>query len=380
MQRSWRGYWRLALNSGTVAPPGRGAGGSFYYPVASGSFDRVDVDPGVRLLNGPWAKALLAYAGSLVRGGGELSVPLYGRGAEAKGQLTRETLETHLGRAVDVSAAPGIRGATARARVVMEGPLPEPGSILSWYLAHALEVLAVQAAASEKEDLAGVLASLPKQLEPGTDDPGVPPEVESFVKQQGYYVGGIAYKAPSLAHIVRTFLPEREGLTVTDIGGGYGLLATELLIDPDVPVSSGTVVDHSAVNAALADLLARWLRDRGREPFAFIHSDVEAQGEIPPADVMVSVGTLLYVPRAELDGVLGRMWDALRPGGVLVVHENIKAPSYVRDYDLMFEPEELDSYLRRFGGARYFASSATVELAPSRVGRSSVFRVVAKPN
>ncbi len=374
LRRPWGESWSLVLNSGAVASPGTGGFGSFYYPVAPASFDRVDIDPAVRLLRGPWTSAFLSYATSLVRPGGKVSIPVYGRGADAKGQLSRESVEMHLGHKAEVEAVSVVGGVEARVVAKFDDPLPGPHSTLGWYLSNARDVLL----ASDAGPSGPAIELMPPRLVPGGSLTGVNSAVESLVAQQAYYVGGIAYKGPLLAHIVRTFIPDGVGLALTDIGGGYGLLAAELLVDRDSAVTSVAVVDQSDANRALAQLLQSWLRDCSHDAFTFINSDVEAEFELPEADVVVAIGSLLYVPRESLGGVLDRMWEAVRPGGVLVVHENIKHPSYVRDFDVMFEPHELDGFLKRFGTVRYFASSATVEMQHDRVGRATVFRVVAK--
>ena len=66
----------------------------------------------------------------------------------------------------------------------------------------------------------------------------------------------------------------------------------------------------------------------------------------------------------------------LRPGGVLVVHENIKSRSYTRDYDLMFTVDELEGLLRPLAPIDYFLPTATVQIDGEAAGTKSVFRVL----
>jgi hypothetical protein len=82
--------------------------------------------------------------------------------------------------------------------------------------------------------------------------------------------------------------------------------------------------------------------------------------------------------RADARRSVERAWEALNPGGILIIQENIKHPSYKRDYELMFEPEELDKLLQGFGEIGYYMSTATKAVQAALVERKTVYRIVHK--
>ena len=327
----------LALNGGLPRFPTRGAAGTLWWPLRPGSIDHLTIDSAVRVFPGPWSDALAAYAGQLLADGGRLELP---PALQAQG----------------------------------DGRL----SVLHWYLEHAPEILRLAAESGDEHDRDAVarLTERPgpdDRLKLTSDDQG---RVNSLLGSHGYLVGGLAYKAPLLAHIVETLCRTSRPLSHLDIGGAYGLLATELRRHSALPIAESTVIDLNPGYRALADFLIRTYDWRGERPLRF---EVGAAQDTPATecDLATVIGTLLYVPRDEVTATLDRLWGLVRSGGLLVVHENIRASSYA-DEKIMFEPEELDDYLGRYGEVRYFSSTTPRELTREKVGRTTVFRAVVK--
>ena len=162
------------------------------------------------------------------------------------------------------------------------------------------------------------------------------------------------------------------------MGAGYGLLPAELLLDPELGVEHATATDISTLNESLAAALRAGLGASGPR-FAFALSPAQDFTFGAGVDVVSYVGSLLYVPREHLATCLDRAWGALRPGGILVIHENIRDPKYVRDFKYMFEVDELDAALSRLGPVRRFASTREQELSKADAASKTVFRVVQRP-
>ena len=51
----------------------------------------------------------------------------------------------------------------------------------------------------------------------------------------------------------------------------------------------------------------------------------------------------------------------------LIIHENIKAPSFKKDFDIMFEAGELNELLSPYGEMRCFVSNACSAIAVDKV-------------
>lgn len=138
----------------------------------------------------------------------------------------------------------------------------------------------------------------------------------------------------------------RGPLRVIDIGGSYGFLACEL-------ASAG----HHVIN--LEELQYRihqvlpWLIEttgvQGRvEGMAERMENLE--GEAESVDIVSFMGSLLYIDRADVEGVLATAARLLKPGGLIVLRENLLLPqnddpSIHRQE--RFTAPELHAYLQR---------------------------------
>lgn len=259
---------------------------------------------------------------------------------------------------------------------------PKPAaSVLSWYLQHCDEILKAQirqlSFAEAEQDTA--LASL-EDARTGDADTGrdIPAAISTALRSQAYYVGGLSYKAAGLRHIHQAVAAGRPWRHLVDIGGGYGLLGAELLLDANVGVERTTTVDIWALNQVFHAILVKTLDKPEGKTMDFVLSagqDYEFPSVISACSF---VGSLLYVPQHLRAATIARAFSALEPGGVLIVHENIKTPSYTTDYDLMFEANELDALLSTHGPIRYFSSTALQELKTGAVANKTVFRVLQK--
>ena len=93
-------------------------------------------------------------------------------------------------------------------------------------------------------------------------------------------------------------------------------------------------------------------------------------------DVVSMLTTLCYVPKESQAKLLRRCWDSLRPGGALIILENLKSKTYTRDFDLMFEENELEVMLNDLGGqARYFHALTGLEMSAAQSASKTCYRV-----
>jgi SAM-dependent methyltransferase len=202
--------------------------------------------------------------------------------------------------------------------------------------------------------------------------------LEQVVGSQSYSISGVAYKGALLSHIIKEHFRSGQTLKYLDQGGGYGLLTVELLLNKGLNIAKGVTCDINPKNEALAFQLFTEFRQQLEKRFFF--ETVAAQdfeyGE--SFDVISYVGSLLYVPKDKTQNVLKKAWNALNPGGVLIIHENIKQTSYVRDYEVMFTVEELDELLSQFGEVKRYLSTAASQIRKEAAASKSVFRVVQK--
>lgn len=366
------------LEYGTGGRPGQtpASAASLYLPADGARCKRLAIGASMRLFRGAWAEAFLAAAAMRVAPGGRLILSVYdGR----SGEWSKDDAATFFGREPERKSPFWHRRQLVEFVCGAAPPAASP-SILAWYLQHGLDIVAADALSAETGDAGKAAASdaVRRLREERSAVDTLPASVATAMTRQAYYVGGISYKAAGLRFIHATVSRGRPWRHYVDVGGGYGLLGAELLLDRGVGVERATTVDISPLNRTFAGIMARTLSLPAGKTTEFVESGGEAYGYPPGISALSFVGSLLYVAKPLRAETLGRAFAALEPGGVLIVHENIKAPSYKTDYELMFEPAELDALLATHGTIRYFSSTALQELKPAGVAAKTVFRAVVK--
>ncbi|UCD74890.1 MAG: class I SAM-dependent methyltransferase [Phycisphaerales bacterium] len=366
-------------------PLSAGDAGSAYCALPQECFGRVIVGTTCRLFRNPWSQAMLSHLYAAVRPGGSLVVPFVSEAeAQRKGYWSRTALEQFFGHG---GREPGDQGVLVLTR---EGAPPVVDSTLRWHFGHRGSLPAAHAELRSRAggiELAGVRALLGPMLlseEPIAIDELTLADVleseglESVLAVEDYLIGGVGYKSALLNHIARRYLPPDRPLRFLDQGGGAGFLAAELALQPDLTVQRSVCVDASLAMALTARRMHDGLRRALADRFAFSLTRAGNFTYADQYDLISFISALMYMPRDEARDAASRAFEALRPGGVLIVHENIKSPSYKRDYDLMFTVEELEALLSPFGTPEYYLSTATIEIPREQVGQRSVFRVIQK--
>jgi len=196
--------------------------------------------------------------------------------------------------------------------------------------------------------------------------------------RQSYYFGGIQYKSAVLSKIINELIPHVKKASHLDHGGGYGLLGTELLLDESSSVDQSVCCECDAQNVLVSRKMYHYFLPELEKRFFMAACPIQDFIYEQNYDVITYIGSLLYVPRDRTTEVLQNAWRSLNPGGLLVIHENIKNPSFKRDFDYMFTVEELEQYLEPFGKIKHYLSTAAVEVANDNVANKTVFRVLQK--
>ncbi|MHC4607956.1 MAG: class I SAM-dependent methyltransferase, partial [Planctomycetota bacterium] len=128
-----------------------------------------------------------------------------------------------------------------------------------------------------------------------------------------------------------------------DMGGGYGFMACEL-------AAKGHAMEMADHSAAQVEDIGRWLvRKCGLEDRMRLRVEkIENIGTLPgPYDFISFAGCLLSIDRKEVPQVLQSAMRLLRPGGILILHENPReagVPGSLQ-YEERFRADELHAYL-----------------------------------
>ena len=342
----------------------------------AGAFEAVAVSPGIRQLRSAWSSAFLDAINHSLAPGGTLVVALQ-RGGDAKGLWTAAWVESAIG---------GRSKALGNETIALgRGRGNDQPSVLRWFLEDAgrLMIDTLQSRLGTSDRIERVVAAsangprvVPQRWDPATFDGFRVDAVDAVgaVHAFNYAVGGVGYKAPLIRHIIAQHMPGRRDLALLDVGGGTGVVAAELLLS-EPAIAEATSCDPYLPHLALSQRLVCRFAPELAGRFRIAHATAEAMTYDRSYDVITFLGSLLYVPRASTTATLDAAWNALRPGGMLIVHENIRNERYERDRGHMFTAEELDGYLAPYGPSTYWLSTATARVAAADVRDRSVFRV-----
>jgi hypothetical protein len=216
----------------------------------------------------------------------------------------------------------------------------------------------------------------PYSLPPTLDSEALS-SLQSHHHTMSYALTGANYKSAVMGHIIEQHFPDGRPLRIVDHGGGIGQFVIELLLGNqrvEKAVNCDVSAEHLMLSARIFEFFRKQLRGR-----YFMQLQPSEEFDYDESyDVVSFMGSMLYLPRAGLDGTLDRLWNALNAGGLMVIHENIKHESFERDYDIMFTADELDKRLEQFGKIIYYASTSRKRFAPEQVGNKCVFRVIQK--
>lgn len=322
----------------------------------------------VRAYQDAYGASLLVHAWNALAPAGLLAVP-FGSGDAADGECTWTLpwLTERLG-------AP-LRTDRRRRIAVFRRDTPRhaPASVLGFAMAQGFVLAWCM--------LAGAAASRPADALPAED--GVPGAgthgVAAMLSAIAYSVTGAGYKAAGLRRFIRSYLPDRDAVDVVDLGGGGGFVGVELLLS-EPRVRSVVNCDPAAASRIQSAHLMAWFQPRIEGRYRLVPIAAEAYRFDEPSDVVCAFASLLYVARNELGELLARAWESLRPGGILVVHENIRRRCFAGKeyYPRMFTAEELDRYLGVLGEVRRYRSSDFAPIDAADAGEATVFRVVQK--
>lgn len=386
---------------------------SLYYRNPPNVFETIAVSRNLRLFDNNWSKALLRELNESLRPDGRLIVACgQNRSVAREKVMTLRHLEALFGN-------PAERVGDGFAVFRKASSIPPIASILPWYFQrgaqlidddvfnHGLSVGSLKVSdlctlapsflvpngdggepqgnavdgegtnpASRNASFPALSDALHKQDAALEEQPLA--RLAHSVKRQNYYVSGINLKSAVLWQIFDSLLPGRSDLRVVDIGGGYGLLSWELMLSAPERIEKVVNVDISAFNLLLSCLLYCDLRGLAKSNYQFCLSSAEEFGFSEDYDAVLFMGSLLYVKKNRLHDTLVRAYEALRPGGLVIVYENIKTDPSHKDSGYMFTVKDLDSALGQFGIIARFEATTAAPVSEQNADDRPVFRVVQK--
>ncbi|TWO72103.1 hypothetical protein FN976_05140 [Caenimonas sedimenti] len=352
--------------------------------LPAGGLEGAMLVPPVRQFRDAYSRALLGRVHDAIRPGGAMVVPFHAPAiAKRTGFWDLAWLRDVLGketRVTDDGLAVFTRGPAA---------LPAPVSVLSAFFENAPR-LAQSHLARLQSGAAVDPAAYPELVAAAAGPaaglraaeaavPDLAQGLEQFYAYITYSVTGTSYKAEAVRRFIDMYLPGKSGLRAIDIGGGIGFVDMEVLLTCPA-VAHVLNCEPVAGNLPLTSLLFGHYRERLAGRYNVTVATAQDFAFAEPVHVIYDFASLLYVPREQLPATLDRMWNALLPGGLLLVHENIRRPLFESKsyYASVFEADELEGYLRPYGEIAYFRSSDLQPMKKQDTKDLTVFRVLQK--
>jgi hypothetical protein len=190
--------------------------------------------------------------------------------------------------------------------------------------------------------------------------------------QQGewpYFLASTGTRTAAVIHVLREHL-KRPLFTLVDHGTCFGLM-------PWLIAAEG----FGLRRAVLIDPLSRYEKPMRRLWAPFVELGLQLDWEETcsetyeygaPADAILFSHTLFRIPRDERQAVLNRAWDALSPGGILIVNETVTniAPSIPQSPDVP-ELDTLVAYLSWASEPKLYRIESGWRVAEPAVGRTA---------
>ncbi len=362
-------------------------------------FDLVYIDRKIKLFDNPYGINFINLVSQLVAENCILVLPIWD--SPKSGGISIDRLTKVLGTKGKSFKKTGLIAFTGDFQNISESP-----SVLSWYSEQGAQLVIEEIYFRGNNDYLSKLLDDPVVAEflimgelvtgefrgsrsgqEGNEACGFGPKnseglycnIDDIIISHSYLISGLSYKAALIRHIIDELMPNAMALRYADIGGGFGALAAELLLSyGDQKFEKVITRDIATQNILLARSLFCGLYQPLKGRFKFSLGPAETFPFEQGFNVISFIGSLLYVDKKRLVSMLDAVWQSLSPGGIIIVHENIKNPSYARDFDVMFESSELDNLLGQYGNIRYFHSSVFSELSQESIGEKTVFRVLQK--
>lgn len=399
------------------------AGDSYnlFFPLQRAAYETVFVHASVELYETTVSLDFLARAMNAVSPVGRLYLdPGLMTDTAGQGRLTTGMVRQHLGEPDEVTGGFwSYRGKKA--------PVAEDRSILGWYYnqrgviveTNVTGGLVVGKSAEIANALLGdlvypgdIINTSPKRLPRKTivdivdkvragtltaDKPAIVPEMERIAygwdweshgqkfrqyqeSWENYLIPGNIYKAATIASLMRRLFPGRRDLSFLEHGGNSGLLTAQLLLDLQDVLTLGVCCEIDIVPLLNAMNIHRYYAARLSGRMYVRNASADSLDYDRKFSVIAFVHMLLYVRRDMIPEILRRAWNALEPGGILIVFENTSPPTTLTgvDSDIIFFRDELEELLIPFGDIE-FALPGTGERAEQSTGLTMpLFRFIRK--
>lgn len=321
--------------------------GNFLYPATPNSLDRIYIGISLPLFANNWGAAFLIQLLKTLKPNGAVILPVYSEGQAAeKGYWSRSSLENIF---LSRSRWKGISNISAENDGVMSLRVgrkwPERiASTAEWFYQERTNLLFDQLISREQSD--GVVTRF---------DPKAMLIASCASSWSNFALSAI------VEHIIRDCMGQRQHLSVCDTTADNGQLAMELLLSPYINIAKAISHDPVSSHQRETENLASYFLPETNGRFRSVCSNIEQITFEDRYDVISFTGSLADMSTTLQVAVFERAWNALNPGGVMIVLER-PFKEIADGSAIASKGAGLDEILGRFGAIRYYSRYVASEL------------------
>lgn len=336
---------------------------NFFFPCLPNLLDRIYIGTSVPLFANNWGASFLLQLLKILKPGGAIILPVYPEiQAQEKGYWSRSFLEnTFLSRKrwTGFSNVIAENDGVMSLQVGRKWPASIPSTI-EWFYQERSN-LALQGLLESEDDNCNTI----KRFYPGL--------VENVWKNYTY--------SAVIEKILSDNFAPKTPVSFHNISNDYGLLLTELLLSTHINIINGITTDVCEKAKSLRHNFKNYFSPHTGEHHKIESSLIEDISFHQQSDIISIINVLSDLDEPGREAILRLAWQHLRPGGLLIVHEDSK----VYLYDVLGEFGELQAYssivaskIQRNVNISHYSSIQESKLLEEKHDQGNVFLAVKK--
>jgi hypothetical protein len=309
---------------------------NFFFPSQPNFFDRIYIGISVPLFANNWGASFLLQLLKVLKPNGAIILPVYPEGqAQEKGYWSRSFLENIFlsrQRWTGFSNVRAENDGVMSLQVGRKWPDPIPSTI-EWFY-------------QQRSNIA-----LERIVEAGSSDVLQTTYIGSLKKVWRNYTHSAV-----IERIILDAFGAKSPLTVHSISDDYGLLMTDLLLSPYVDVMSGLTDDISTEQETIAKNFKSYFAPHMEGRHQILESAPANLDFKQKSNVISLTNALVGLGKSDIEGMLNRAWEQVKPGGLLVVYEDFG--SNMHDLNV----SDFTSMLEKFGEVQIYSSIVAAKI------------------
>ena len=304
--------------------------GNFFFPTQPNLLDRIYIGTSVPLFANNWGASFLLQLLKVLKPDGAIILPVYPEAqAQEKGYWSRSFLENSFlsrQRWTGFSNVRAENDGVMSLQVGRKWPEPIPSTV-EWLYQHRSDLVLQELLEADTSRYIQMVFS--GQVEKPWNNYTHSAVVEKII------LDNYGARAP---------------ITLHNICDDYGLLVTELLLSPHINAISGITTDVSKTRKNIAHSLKNYFSPHTDGRHHIEHTELNDIDFHQKSNVICMLNVLSKSDKSDREILIDRAWQQLKPGGLLIVYEDLQTNSHLIDN------ADLHKALSRFGDIQVYST------------------------